>query len=140
MTYFLIFLSAFGAATLLPLYSEVAVGAAVHSGYQPWLIWLAASLGNTLGAVVNWWLGRYLQRFKERRWFPFKTAQLEQAQRWFARYGVWSLLFVWLPVVGDALTLVAGVMRVRLSLFIVLVALGKSLRYAVVILALLNFF
>jgi membrane protein YqaA with SNARE-associated domain len=93
---------------------------------------LAATVGNTLGSAVNWGLGRYLLHFRERPWFYFTTEQIDKAQHWFQRYGVWSLLFAWLPLGGDVLTLVAGVMRVRLWLFLVLVGLGKSLRYLTV--------
>ena len=90
---------------------------------------VVATLGNTLGAVVNWWLGRYLLYFQDRRWFYFSPAQIETAQRWFQRYGFWTLLLAWLPIGGDALTLIAGIMRVRLWLFLLLVGVGKGLRY-----------
>ena len=99
-----------------------------------------ASVGNTLGAIVNWWLGRYLIHFQHRRWFPFKPDQLGRGQQWFNRYGVWTLLLAWLPIGGDALTFIAGIMRVPLWLFVVLVGIGKSVRYAVVILMLLQVF
>jgi len=91
---------------------------------------LVATAGNTLGAVVNWVLGRYLLHFKDRRWFPVNDRQLERSQRWFQRYGVWSLLLAWMPVGGDALTVIAGIMRVRLDVFILLTGIGKSVRYA----------
>ena len=138
MSYWLIFLSAFGAATIIPFSSEVAVVVAIKAGYAPELVWLSASVGNTLGAAVNWVLGRYLLRFSERAWFPFSKDQLDRGQQWFDRYGVWSLLFAWLPIVGDALTIIAGVFRVPLWQFLILVAVGKSLRYWVVILASMN--
>lgn len=140
MTYWIIFISAFGAATVLPFYSEIAVVAAIQNNFNPWFVWAAASLGNTLGSILNWLLGMYLERFKHRRWFPFKPTQLSKAQAWFNRYGVWSLLLAWLPIGGDALTLIAGVMRVRFWLFIVLVAIGKSIRYGLVIGTMLYFF
>ena len=88
-----------------------------------------ATLGNTLGAVVNWALGRYLLHFQDRRWFYFSRGQIERAQRWFQRYGFWSLLLAWAPVGGDALTLIAGIMKVRIGLFLLLVGTGKALRY-----------
>ena len=92
-----------------------------------------ASVGNTLGSVVNWLVGRFLLRWRERRWFPIGAAALERATAWFARFGVWSLLLAWLPIVGDPLTLVAGVLRVNFWLFVALVALGKTARYALVL-------
>lgn len=130
--YFLMFISAVGAGSLLPLYSEVALVTFLDDG-NPVLLWLAATVGNTLGAALNWVFGSYLTHFETRAWFPFKPEKLHRAQRWFQRYGVWSLLLAWLPVVGDPLTFVAGVMRVHLGLFLLLTAIGKGLRYLVVI-------
>jgi membrane protein YqaA with SNARE-associated domain len=128
-SYLLLFGSAFLAATILPFYSEVVLFAMLREGGDAATLVAVATVGNTLGAVVNWWLGRYLLRFQERRWFYFSRAQVTRAQRWFQRYGFWSLLMAWAPVGGDALTLVAGIMRVRLWLFLVLVGTGKALRY-----------
>jgi len=124
----------FLAATLIPFYSEVALVGLLAAGYDPWLLWLFASAGNTLGAVVNWVLGRYLIHFEHKRWFPFPSSNLHRYQRWYQHFGVWSLLLSWLPVGGDALTFIAGVMKVQLGIFLILVGLGKSLRYAVIIL------
>jgi membrane protein YqaA with SNARE-associated domain len=134
--YWLIFISAFAAATLLPFYSEVAVVAGVMQGLPALWVWLAASLGNTLGAVVNYVLGRFTTQLRSHRWFPFSDKQMATGERWFQRYGVWSLLFAWLPIGGDALTFIAGVLRVRFSIFLALTAIGKSVRYAVLILTL----
>ena len=131
--YLVLWASAFLAATILPFYSELILVPLLLEGRSPVGLWFAATTGNTLGAVVNWWIGKYLLHFKDRRWFPFKPKTLHKAQRWFQKFGVWSLLFAWLPVGGDALTFIAGVMKVRLSLFLVLVALGKGLRYALII-------
>lgn len=131
--YFGLFLSAFLAATLVPAYSEILFAGLLSAGYDPLALWIWASAGNTLGSAVNWVLGRYLLQFQDRRWFPFKQKSLGIAQRWFQKFGVWSLLFAWLPVGGDALTFVAGMMRVRFSIFIVLTAIGKSTRYAILL-------
>ncbi len=128
-----VFASAFLAATIVPFYSEVAVAGALAAGAVPVTLVAVATAGNTLGAVVGWWLGRLALRFRDRRWFPVRAVDLERAQRWFQRFGVWSLLLAWLPIGGDALTVVAGVMRVRLDVFVVLVAIGKGARYAVVV-------
>ncbi len=129
----LLFSSAFLAATILPFYSEVVLFALLRDGGDPLALLATATLGNTLGAVVNWALGRYLLHFRERRWFYFSAAQIDKAQNWFNRYGFWCLLLAWLPIGGDALTLIAGIMRVRLWLFLLLVAIGKGLRYASVV-------
>ncbi len=133
MVYASLFLTAFIAATLFPLSSEALLATLLYQGYSPFLLWLVATSGNTLGSCVNWYLGRECLRWQDKKWFPFSPAQLARAQQQFQRYGVLSLLFAWLPVVGDPLTFFAGVMRIRFWQFIVLVALGKSLRYALVI-------
>jgi membrane protein YqaA with SNARE-associated domain len=78
-------------------------------------------------------LGRYLLQFQDRKWFPFKTGSLGMSQRWFQKYGVWSLLLAWMPVGGDALTFIAGIMRVKFPIFIVLTAIGKATRYAILL-------
>lgn len=95
-----LFLSALGAATLLPLQSESVLVALLLSGaYSPWALLAVASTGNILGALINWLLGRYLEHFRGRRWFPLNDAQLQRAQHWYARYGRWTLLLSWLPIV-----------------------------------------
>jgi len=127
-----LFLSAFGAATLLPLQSEAVLVALLMAGQHPlWALLLVATLGNVLGSWVNWLLGRSIEHYRERHWFPVSPARLQQAQGWYARYGRWSLLLSWMPVIGDPLTLVAGVMRERLWIFIAIVTLAKASRYAV---------
>jgi membrane protein YqaA with SNARE-associated domain len=131
-TYLGLFLSALAAASLLPLQSEAVLLTLLLSGQQP-VVWLVAvaSLGNVLGALLNWWLGRSLARFRHARWFPVSAQRLQQAQRGYARYGRWSLLLSWMPLIGDPLTLVAGVMRERLWVFLAIVSLAKTTRYAV---------
>ena len=133
MEWLALFGSAFLAATLVPFYSELILFAMARQGESAGLLVLVATAGNTLGAVVNWILGRYLVHFQNRRWFPCKPDQLKRSQDWFQRYGVWSLLLAWLPIGGDGLTFIAGMMRVRLGIFLVLVGLGKMARYVVVL-------
>ncbi len=131
-----LFLTAFLAATLLPLSSEavlVALGNA--EGFDMTLLFVLATLGNTLGAVVNWALGRFCLHWAGRKWFPFSQEQLTRAGERFGKYGIWSLLFAWVPLIGDPLTFAAGVLRVPFLPFLVLVGLGKGARYAAVILA-----
>jgi len=127
-----LFFAAFGAATLLPMQSEaVLVGLLISGHYSLWLLLLVATLGNVLGSVVNWLLGRSVERFKTRRWFPVSASHLEKARTHYQRWGHWSLLFSWVPIIGDPLTLVAGVMREPLWRFLLLVTLAKGLRYGV---------
>ncbi|MBD9561963.1 YqaA family protein [Pseudomonas sp. PDM09] len=127
-----LFLAAFGAATLLPLQSEaVLVGLLLSNQDWLWSLLAVATLGNVLGSLLNWWLGRGIERFRERRWFPVSPRHLEQAQKHYQRYGHWSLLLSWVPIIGDPLTLVAGVMREPLGRFLVIVTLAKGARYGV---------
>lgn len=126
--------SAFLSSTLLPGTSELGLVAAVSQWPIYWLSLLSvATVANTAGAAVNWWLGTQLHRFAGRRWFPVSAERLAQAQNLFQRFGFWSLLFSWLPIVGDPLTLVAGVMRIRLLPFLTLVAAGKAARYGAIV-------
>ena len=133
MIWLSLFVSAFLAATLLPLGSEALLAAFYLDGHDALWLWLVASLGNTLGSCCNWLIGRELLRFQGRAWFPFKPEHIDAAQVRFHRFGKWTLLLAWLPIVGDPLTLVAGLMRVRFWLFLGLVFVGKGARYGVVL-------
>ena len=128
-----LFATAFLAATLIPVSSEIVLGAlSAAQGFDVWLLVAVATTGNTLGSVVNWWLGRYCLHWRDRRWFPVKPATLTRATERFNRYGLWSLLLAWLPIVGDPLTFAAGVLGVRFPIFVTLVAIGKAARYVAV--------
>jgi membrane protein YqaA with SNARE-associated domain len=130
-----LFLSAFAAATILPMSSEVVLGGLAFARTSDlWLLLAVATAGNTLGAVVNWGLGRYAARWRSRL-LALDEAKFERACRWFQRWGIWCLLLSWLPVVGDPLTVVAGVLRTALIPFVLLVLIGKAARYAAVVLA-----
>ncbi|CAN7513728.1 MULTISPECIES: YqaA family protein [Pseudomonas] len=134
-----LFLAAFGAASLLPLQSEaVLVGLLLSDRYWLWSLLAVATLGNVLGSLLNWWLGRGIERFRERRWFPVSPRHLQQAQIHYLRYGHWSLLLSWVPIIGDPLTLVAGVMREPLGRFLMIVTLAKAARYGVLAMATLG--
>jgi membrane protein YqaA with SNARE-associated domain len=133
LTYASLFAIAFLAATLLPVQSEAVLAGLLALSNEPWWALLTvATIGNTLGAVVNWALGLYIERFQNRRWFPASPAQLEKAKYYYTRYGRWCLFFSWLPIVGDAFTVIAGVLKERLWIFVVIVGAGKLARYIVV--------
>jgi membrane protein YqaA with SNARE-associated domain len=128
-----LFAIAFLAATILPVQSEAVLAGLLALSQQPWWALLAvATVGNTLGAVVNWAMGRGLETYQKRRWFPASAAQLEMARTYYQRWGRWCLFFSWVPVVGDAFTVLAGVLRERLWVFIAVVGLGKLARYLIV--------
>lgn len=128
-----LFALAFAAATILPAQSEAALAGllATHS-FSPAMLVVVASIGNVLGSAVNWRLGRGIERFRDKPWFPLRPATLNRAMRWYRRYGKWSLLLSWMPIIGDPLTVVAGVLREPLLSFVVIVALAKVSRYLVV--------
>jgi membrane protein YqaA with SNARE-associated domain len=125
-----LFLISFGSATFLPIQSEILLtGLILETEYWiPGLV-IVASIGNTLGSVVNWVIGLQIERFKHRRWFPASAGQLDRASRWYRKYGYWSLLLSWAPFIGDPLTLAAGLMREPFGTFILLVAIAKTVRY-----------
>ncbi|MER8946985.1 YqaA family protein [Mesorhizobium sp. M0809] len=125
-----LFLTAFAAATILPMQSEAALaGLLLTESYAPALLIASASAGNVLGSIVNWWLGRGIDRFRDRKWFPVRPSALTRATRWYQRYGRWSLLLSWLPLVGDPLTVVAGALREPFWSFLAIVTIAKVGRY-----------
>jgi len=125
-----LFLAAFLAATIVPMQSEVVLVGLLLTGDYPVAPLLAvASCGNILGAALNWLLGRSIERFRSRSWFPVRESRLNQAQSWYQRYGKWSLLLSWAPIIGDPLTVVAGVMREPFPQFLLIAGGAKVLRY-----------
>jgi membrane protein YqaA with SNARE-associated domain len=124
-----LFLVAFAAATLLPAQSEAALVVLLMADYSPWLLLSVASIGNILGSTVNWTIGRAMHSFASRGEMPRTAASLQVAKEWYRRYGRWSLLLSWLPIVGDPLTVVAGLFRESLPVFLMLVTIAKVGRY-----------
>lgn len=136
-----LFASAFVAATLLPAQSEAVLVILLSDGSMsaPLLVFVA-SVGNTLGSAVNYWLGRWIETYKNYRWFPVSEASLSRAAMSYRRFGRWSLLLSWMPFIGDPITVVAGVMRERFSLFLLIVFIAKTARYVVLAAVTLNWF
>lgn len=131
-----LFIAALAAATILPMQSEaVLVGLLLTENYPVFALIVVASVGNVLGSVANWTLGRWIERFRHRSWFPVGERGMERARGWYRRYGRWSLLASWLPIVGDPITVVAGALREPLPTFLLLVALAKIGRYVVLAMA-----
>jgi membrane protein YqaA with SNARE-associated domain len=134
--YLLLFISAFGAATLLPLQSEAVLLAFLAEGSHSvlWLLFVA-SLGNILGSCVNWWLGFKIERYKDKKWFPVSQQQMVKAQAKYHKYGYWSLLLSWVPIIGDPITLIAGLLKENFARFLLMVAIAKIGRYLFIYLA-----
>lgn len=134
-----LFAVSFVAATILPAQSELAlVGLLMLGKFSPWSLIAVASLGNILGSCVNWLVGRGAERFQDRKWFPVSPPSLEKAQGWYHRYGRWSLLLSWMPIVGDPLTVAAGFLREPFWSFLILVSIAKIARYVLLALGALG--
>ncbi len=125
-------LSAFLAATILPLSSELVLSALLLAGENPVTIIIIATFANVLGSIVNYLIGRWGADGILHRWFKLTQQQTDKAEQHFNRYGKWSLLFAWVPIIGDPLTFVTGILKVNFGLFILLVTIGKFARYWVI--------
>lgn len=126
-----LFFSAVIAATLFPLGSEVLLITLLNQGENASILWFVATLGNTLGSIINYALGFWTSDYINKKYQNAKSWQ--HAQATYNRYGSWSLLFAWLPIIGDPITLIAGLAKTRFSLFVLLVVIGKGSRYAILI-------
>ena len=130
MIYLSLFAISFLAATILPFSSELTLaGLIATSNYDNLILLIVASFGNVLGSVVNWALGIYSRNLTTKKWFPFNETQIERSSKWFRKFGKLLLLFAWVPIIGDPLTLVAGLFRVKFLEFLILVTIGKVSRY-----------
>lgn len=127
-----LFISAFLAATILPLSSEVVLSALLVGGLAPINLVLIATAGNVLGSITNYALGYWLNVAVIKKWLKISDEEFTKAQQRFSKYGLFSLCFAWVPIIGDPLTLIAGVLRIRFHWFLILVTLGKLLRYVVI--------
>ena len=122
------------AATILPLSSEIVLTTmSLTNLFEKNILLIVASFGNILGSVFNWYLGKKITIFQDRKWFPVSPKQLNKSQKYFQKYGLWSLLLAWVPIIGDPLTLLAGVLKVRFSIFFILVSISKISRYVFIL-------
>ena len=139
MAYLVLFFAAFGAATLLPLQSEaVLVALLLQAQHASFLLILVASLGNILGSCVNWYLGLRIEQFKNKKWFPISEVKMLKAEKIYQKYGFWSLLLSWTPVIGDPITLIAGLMKEKFWRFLLMVSIAKTARYIFIYLMLME--
>jgi len=127
-----LFIAAFLAATVLPLSSEIVLSALLLSGLSPITLVIIATTGNVLGSITNYGLGYWASLVVIKKWLRMSEDDFVQAEQRFIKYGMLSLCFAWVPIIGDPLTVMAGVLRVRLQWFLMLVTAGKLLRYVVI--------
>jgi len=125
-----VFLSALLSATLLPGGSEALLVLRLQDGSEPIPLVLTATAGNLLGSLLTYGMGRGGNRLMHARWLRIGEKDLRRAEAWFGRWGTPTLLLAWLPVVGDPLCLLAGLLRISVQHFVLLVGLGKFGRYA----------
>ena len=130
ISYFQLFIISFLAATILPLSSELVLSTMLLTdSFDKYLLFVVASFGNILGSSVNWYLGKKILIFKDKKWFPANERQIAEGEIYFKKYGIWSLLLAWVPIIGDPLTILAGVLRVNFFTFLLLVSISKISRY-----------
>ena len=130
ISYFQLFIISFLAATILPLSSELVLSTMLLTdSFDKYLLLVVASFGNILGSSVNWYLGKKILIFKDKKWFPANERQIAKGEIYFKKYGIWSLLLAWLPIIGDPLTIVAGILRVKFFTFLLLISISKISRY-----------
>ena len=130
--YFGLFVSAFLAATILPLSSEVVLSALLLNGLSPTALVTIATTGNVLGSLTNYALGYWVSLEVIKKWLKISEEEFVRAEQRFAKYGLFSLCFAWVPIIGDPLTVIAGILRIRLFWFVILVTAGKLMRYIVI--------
>lgn len=133
-----LFFSAFLAATILPLGSEVVLVALLLNGFNPVSVVMIATIGNVLGSVVNYAIGFFGSAFLIHRVLKISDESFNQSKQRFQKWGTASLLLAWVPIIGDPLTVIAGVLRINIWLFLLLVTAGKLGRYVVVSYTTLN--
>lgn len=127
------FLAALLAATVLPLSSELVLSALLLSGLSPFNLLCVATAGNVLGSTANYALGYWSGAWLAGKSFGISQGGFIRARHRFEKYGIFSLLFAWVPIIGDPLTFVAGALRVRFLWFLILVGVGKLFRYFLVV-------
>ena len=133
-----LFLISFLAATLLPLGSEAAVTLMAIAEFNPSRILIVATIGNSLGALINYLVGKWGAAFIFTKYIQVDQSTLEKLEKVYGRWGAPVLFFAWLPFVGDTLTVAAGVLRVNIYVFTFWVVLGKLFRYYVLITAIVG--
>jgi len=130
ISYFQLLIISFLAATILPLSSELVLSTMLLTeSFDKYLLLVVASFGNIFGSSVNWYLGKKILIFKDKKWFPVNEKQIAKSEMYFKKYGIWSLLLAWVPIIGDPLTVIAGILKINFFTFLLLVSISKTSRY-----------
>ena len=130
ISYLQLLIISFLAATILPFSSELVLSTMLLTdSFDKYLLLVVASFGNIFGSSVNWYLGKKILIFKDKKWFPVNEKQIAKSEMYFKKYGIWSLLLAWVPIIGDPLTVIAGILRVNFFTFLLLVSVSKTSRY-----------
>ncbi len=124
-----LFFSALISSTLFPGGSEALLLYKLKEGADATALVLIATIGNVLGSLITYGMGRLGNEAIHKKWLRMDEAKVARAEQWFGKYGTPSLLLAWLPIVGDPLCLVAGLLRSNMLFFLVLVTIGKAMRY-----------
>ena len=134
-----LFISSFLSSTILPGHSEIILTAFIFLKKYPIIdLIFFASIGNISGSILNWCIGYFLTNLKDRKWFPINKSQLTRASSWFLKYGKWTLFLSWVPIIGDPLTIIAGIFRIPIYTFILIISLAKTMRYVFISLVATN--
>ena len=136
-----LFISSFLSSTILPGHSEIILTAFIFLKKYPLIdLIFFASIGKILGWILNWCIGHFLTNLRDKKWFPINKSQLNRASSWFLKYGKWTLFLSWVPIIGGPLTIIAGIFRVPILTFILIVSLAKTIRYVFISLVATNVF
>jgi len=133
-----LFIAAFLAASILPFGSELVLSALLFTDLSPILLVVCATVGNVLGSIVNYALGYYLKAHRVKRYLKISEERYSKLERFYEKYGLWTLLLSWVPIIGDPITVLAGLLRLNIVWFVVLVSISKLLRYVVLTLGVLQ--
>ena len=129
-----LFFSSLIAATIFQAGSEIILATLSSTeNYSKILLLITATTGNVLGAVINWFIGYYVIKFQDKKWFPIKKNKIKKYSNIYQKWGILSLLFSWLPIIGDPLTVISGIFRTNILLFLILVTIGKAGRYLAIL-------
>ena len=128
MVYLILFITSLISATLFPLGSEALLIYDIKEGYNLYLLLLFATIGNSLGSVINYFLGLKGEEYLLKKSL-IKESYIIKCKNYFDKYGLYTILFSWLPIIGDPITFVAGILKYDLKKLLIFVIIAKFSRY-----------